>query len=111
MFSLGQVLIGPQNAFRGWRLYVRCKRCQRQQQVNIPPQPHRTVLLANYVARLRCRDCRERPSGVMLTNCREYAPHPTWLNKETRKGPLWVVLWQEEAPVQQPRHDAARETW
>ena len=97
MFSCEQAIRLRLHDLHGWRLYLKCKRCQRQSIVVIRrgayPMPW---LLGDLLARLRCKGCRGKPDAAMVTtDTRPRGTSSGWFNEDKKKGPLTIVLWDE----------------
>jgi hypothetical protein len=93
MFSAEEVLLMSQVSFKGWHLKRRCDRCRRQAAVQNPrPQKGRPVLEC-FVARVRCRGCRGKPSAALLTNLRDPYRVQFWTSHERSNGDVQVMLW------------------
>ena len=94
MFSCEQALRLRLDDLHGWRLYLKCRRCERQRVLVIRrsayPMPR---LLGDLLARLRCQGCRRKPDGAMITT--DTRPRGTfhWFSEDKKKGPTTVVLW------------------
>jgi hypothetical protein len=60
-----------QSCFKDWLLMARCDHCQRKAAVQISLPKQGDPVLANFVARVRCRQRRGKPSAALLTNVRD----------------------------------------
>ncbi len=98
MFSAEEMLLTRQSCFKGWLLMARCDRCQRKAAVQIPLPRQGDPVLANFVARVRCRQCRGKPSAALLTNVRDASKVRHWANYEGASGSVQMLLWA-------PRYD------
>jgi len=93
MFSVEEVLLTRQSGFRGWQLVVRCDRCQRKAALVIPAPKRGEPVLASFVARVRCKQCRGKPSAALLTNLRDASRVRGWGSFEGVRGSVQVLLW------------------
>ena len=82
-----------QISFKGWHLMCRCDRCQRKAAVQVPRPKAGNPVLASFVARVRCRDCRAKPSAAMLTNLRDPSKVRFWTSHESTGGDVQILLW------------------
>ncbi len=92
------MLLTRQSCFKGWLLMARRDRRQRKPAVQIPRPRQGDPVLANFVARVRCRQCRGKPNAALLTNVRDASKVRGWGNYEGARGNVQVLLWA-------PRHD------
>lgn len=97
MFSVDEALRFPIASLRGWTVFAKCGRCRRESFVridNLLRHDDRRIL-GDVAFRLRCKQCGGKPSAALLTNEPGAFKVMAWMNQETRKGPIWALLWAE----------------
>ncbi len=89
----------PLDALKGWSVPVRDDRCSRRAAVALRGLIRRRDrrLLADVLAALRCRRCRSKPAAALLTNARDPSDIQSWQTRETGKGRLQLVPWDDAA--------------
>lgn len=97
MFSVDEALRFPLASLRGWTVFAKCGRCRRESFVRIDNLLRRDDrrILGDVAFWLRCKRCRSKPSAALLTNEPGAFKVMGWMNHETRKGPMRVLLWAE----------------
>jgi hypothetical protein len=54
-------------------------------------------VLRDLLVRLRCRNCRAKPSGVMLANTGIPPNGTPWSNVQHKDGRTRLILWDDDA--------------
>ena len=99
MFSIEEALETPIWRLKGWRLDLKCRACGTHSELFLIyfVKPGRDpILLRDLLMRLRCKVCRQRPSGAMLALGRLGSGGRLFSDIETEDGVVQLVLWDDD---------------